>query len=88
MNGWYDCIEPGIRPAVKLLRDNGFNTSSSCEHKMYVECHYIPEGEVHRLHRLLFDAGFREYEISIRHTVAPAYTHSVLTVTFPVGGSK
>ena len=32
---WYDeNIEEGIRYIVKLLRDNGFNTTCSCEHEM------------------------------------------------------
>jgi hypothetical protein len=34
---WYDHIEPEIRDVVRLLRDNGFNTTCSCGHEMYVE---------------------------------------------------
>lgn len=61
---WYEAnIEPEIREFVKLLRDNGFNTTCSCGHKMYVECGYIPDGEVQRLHNLLYPR-YKNYEIT------------------------
>ena len=34
---WFDKLEEPIRPLVKLLRDNGINTTSSCGHEMCVE---------------------------------------------------
>jgi hypothetical protein len=36
MADWYKNIEPGIRDMVRLLRDNGFNTTTSCEHRMEI----------------------------------------------------
>jgi len=69
MNGredWYEeYIEEPIRNLVKLLRDHGFNTECSCGHEMYVQCQYTLEGEIKRLHDLLFNSGYRNYEISI-----------------------
>jgi len=34
---WYQNIEAPIRELVKLLRNNGFNTTCSCGHKMTIE---------------------------------------------------
>lgn len=62
---WYEeYIEEEIRPLVKLLRDNGVNTTCSCGHDMYVECDFLPDKEVQRLDNLLFDHGYRDYEIN------------------------
>lgn len=33
----YDNIEEPIRDTVRLLRDNGFNTTGSCGHEMWIE---------------------------------------------------
>jgi hypothetical protein len=53
---WYEeNIEEPIRDVVKLLRDNGFNTTCSCGHEMYVEGELIIEGDLNRLHKLLYD---------------------------------
>jgi hypothetical protein len=63
---WYEkYIEKPIRPLVKLLRDNGYNTECSCGHKMYVQCQYpwIDNGEFYRLDMLLFNNGYRDYKI-------------------------
>ncbi len=63
---WYqENIELPIQPLVRLLRDNGFNTESSCGHEMYVQCQYLLDGEIKRLHDLLFNNGYRNYEINI-----------------------
>lgn len=63
---WYEeYIEEPIKPLVKLLRDNGFNTECSCGHEMYVQCQIIPDGEFKRLHDLLFNNGYRNYKIEI-----------------------
>jgi hypothetical protein len=65
---WYEeYIEEPIRDLVKLLRDNGFNTQCSCGHKMYVECQYPmgEGGEMFRLDQLLYNKGYRDYEISM-----------------------
>lgn len=62
---WYSrFIEPGIREPVRLLRNEGFNTTSSCEHEMYIECEFIEDGELKRLNDTLFNAGFRDYVIT------------------------
>ena len=59
---WYQRIEEPIRKEVKLLRDNGFNTECSCGHEMYVQCEYLAEGEIQRLHNLLFNQGYRNFK--------------------------
>jgi hypothetical protein len=64
MNWYKEVIEEPIRDLVKLLRDNGFNTTCSCGHEMYVECQYIPDGVLERLHQLLFEK-YKNYKIEI-----------------------
>ena len=63
MNDWHDDIEPLIRGTVRLLRENGFNTESSCGHKMSVQCQYLTDGELQRLDCLLYENGYRNYII-------------------------
>ncbi len=63
---WYEkYIEEPIRPVVRLLRDHGFNTESSCGHKMYVQCQYITDGSIMDLDNLLFNNGHKDYKITI-----------------------
>lgn len=63
---WYEeTIEPEIRPIVKLLRNNGFNTTCSCGREMYVECEIITDGTLQKLDNLLFNNGFTDYKITI-----------------------
>lgn len=52
---WIDNIEEPIRDVVKLLRDNGFNTTCSCGHEMYVEGDIVMDYELNRLHILLWN---------------------------------
>lgn len=73
--GWLeDNIEEPVRDVVKHLRDNGFNTECSCGHEMYVQLGHSLDGELMRLHQLLF-CYFAErkeevsFEIHLRHKV-------------------
>ena len=66
MTDWYEeYIEAGIRDAVRLLRDNGFNTTCSCEHEMIVQGDLVEDGELNRLHNLLTGNGHRNYKATI-----------------------
>ena len=63
---WYEeWIEPGVREIVRLLRNNGFNTTCSCGHEMYAQMSWLEEGELKRLHDLLFNNGYRNYSITL-----------------------
>lgn len=78
---WYEeCIEPEVRELVRLLRNNGFNTTCSCGHEMYVECSYVPDGDVKRLHDLLFNSGYRNYSIVVVVDVTDGWPHAFLEV--------
>lgn len=80
---WYrENIEPGIRRHVKLLRDGGFNTVSSCAHRMDVMLDVSPEGEIQRLHDLLVRSGFREFTIYLRHELRHGITFNNVCVHF------
>lgn len=66
---WYDdFIEEPIRDTVRLLRDNGFNTTCSCGHDMEIECDVCPDGEFKRLHDLLYNQGYRNYLVTFTAT--------------------
>ena len=77
-----ESIEAGIRKEVRLLRNCGFNTTCSCGHEMTIECHYIADGEMYRLHRLLYDEGYRNYTISMNLRVLDGHSYPSLTVKF------
>ena len=64
MTQFYDDIEPEIRETVKLLRDNGFNTTCSCGHEMYVEFEFFDSCEIDNLYNLLFNNGYRGFKIT------------------------
>jgi hypothetical protein len=52
---WYsENIEEPVRDIVELLRNNGFNTESSCGHNMEIQCSYFLDKEINRLHKLLY----------------------------------
>ena len=85
---WYEeYIEEPIRDLVKHLRSNGFNTFCSCGHKMYVQCEYIPDGEIGRLHHLLFNYFFENnkpinYTITVSHQVIDGHSYSSIHIDF------
>jgi len=88
MNNWYDNIEKPIRKIVKLLRDNGFNTTCSCGHEMYVEGDSFPDGEIKRLHDLLYsyfceNKETPNYEIIVELKVEKGFIlYSRFTINF------
>lgn len=85
MNWYEENIEPQIRNLVKLLRDNGFNTECSCEHEMYIQCQYFPDGSIKKLHDLLFNEGYRNYVISIVIKVINGCQYQQLRIDLPKG---
>lgn len=59
MNDWYEeFIEEEIRPVVRLLRDNGFNTFCSCGHKMYVELECYDPAHITDIYNLLMEHDY------------------------------
>ena len=52
---WYSDIEEPIRDIVRVLRENGVNTTCSCGHEMYVEADVIPNGQLFSIHKILFN---------------------------------
>ena len=80
MKDWYENIEEPIRDIVKLLRNNGFNTTCSCGHKKYVQCNYTEEGEIKRLKDLLFNQGYRNFNMALELQVIDGITYPFLEV--------
>lgn len=63
---WYATIEHGIRRQVRLLADNGFNTMTSCEHRMEVTLDISTHEDLARLYDVLSRSGFMDYTILAR----------------------
>ena len=55
---WYDSLEPGVRPFVRLLRDNGINTTCSCEHTMTIEAEWRYDDEPRCVWELLCTGNY------------------------------
>jgi len=65
MNDWYDeNIERGVRNLVRLLRNNGWNTISSCEHNMSVTMEWYGAYEPEHLVEFLQAHGYDEFAIT------------------------
>jgi len=80
---WYEeYIEEPVRDTVRLLRDNGFNTESSCGHKMWVQCSYFTDAEIKRLDDLLFNNGHRDYKIDVWVHRKDGWLFSGINITF------
>jgi hypothetical protein len=53
---WYNKnIEEPVRNIVKLLRENGVNTTCSCGHELFIEGNFTIDGEFQRIHNLLYN---------------------------------
>jgi glutamate racemase len=63
---WYDQIEKPVRELVRLLRNNGFNTTSSCGHEMWIQMEWYGfEEEARKLYNLLGQNGYNNFELRL-----------------------
>jgi hypothetical protein len=85
---WYEkCIEPYIRSLVRLLRDNGINTESSCGHDMTVYCQIITDGFIQHVDNLLFNEGYRNYTIEINIDRVDGHEYSSMKISLKQPGA-
>ena len=64
MTDWYSQIEPEIRDLVRLLRNNGFNTTCSCGHEMTIDVDLLNNlDNAERLANFLQDQGIQNFKI-------------------------
>ena len=88
---WYDVmIEDPLKELVKVLRNNGFNTECSCGHDMYIQCQCLLDGEVQRLHSLLFSYLYERdgmsgvnYHITVDVEVKDGCMYTSMTIQLP-----
>ena len=74
MTDWYEeNIEQGVRDLVRLLRNNGVNTTCSCEHERYVQCDYMADWELFRIHHLLVNEGYTDFSIELHIEIRDGY---------------
>lgn len=71
MSDWYNTIEPGIREVVRLLRDNGINTTCSCEHEMIVQFDVVWMEDVDRAYNALVNNGHHGFRIETQLHAPP-----------------
>jgi hypothetical protein len=70
MNDWYLNIEQGIRKIVHDLRNNGINTTCSCEHEMYIEFDtHDPTEDLKNICTVLISLGIKNYTCEIRDLI-------------------
>jgi hypothetical protein len=62
---WYENIEEGLREVVRLLRDNGVNTTYSCHHAMIVEAENYEDEDLLRIYNLLIESGHDGFTIEM-----------------------
>lgn len=60
---WYDNLELEIRPLVRMLRDGGWNTISSCGHEMSIEVMVPNMDDIELLAVFLSDHGIKSFRI-------------------------
>jgi hypothetical protein len=66
MNWYEQVIEEPIRNIVRILRNNGINTISSCGHRMWIECEvYDAEAELRKIYDALTEFGYYHYSAQV-----------------------
>lgn len=80
MNWYEEYIEKPVRDLVNLLRNNGFNTTCSCGHNMKVDCDPMIDGEIKRLHDLLYENGYINYVINLTINCIGGCVHSNISI--------
>ena len=65
---WYNRIEHPLKDVVKLLRNNGFNTTRACGHlpNPYIEMDWGSDGDITILYTLLIENGYKNFVITAR----------------------
>ena len=83
---FYDPIEEGVRPYVRLLRNAGLNTECSCHHDGTIQCQSLdPTTEIDRIRRAFF-GKVHKYTIEVTYQQTgndAAYWHQTLVITSP-----
>ena len=66
MNNFYSEIEETVRPFVKELRDNGINTTYSCEREGIIQATCIdPTFEREMIYNVMYDMGVEEWSAEL-----------------------
>lgn len=66
---WYsENIEEPLRELIKYLRNNGVNTECSCGHDLYIQCQYIPDGNIKEIQNLIYN-WLNEYNEKINFKI-------------------
>ena len=63
---FYDEIEEGVRKYVRLLRDEGINTTCSCHHEGYIQAEsHDPTSERRIIWNVMFESGVKDWTATI-----------------------
>ena len=65
MENWYSQLEEPVRDLVRLLRNEGFNTTCSCGHlpNPYLQFEWYDDRNISRIYNLLSENDYRNFEI-------------------------
>ena len=65
MNDWIECVEEPLRNLVKMLRDNGFNTTYSCAHLPgpSIQMEFYDDNDITRLFDILIENRYTRFFI-------------------------
>jgi len=77
---WYrKYIENSVRPLVKLLRDNGFNTTCSCGHlpNPYIQIDWNQDSEITRLYNLLVENKYKNFVITAKWSTVDKFNKKI-----------
>ncbi len=81
-----------MRPLVKLLRDNGFNTFCSCGHypNPYIQIEWYSDEDITRLWTLLTENNYANWVIKATWAYDPNFIGKSLEMVFypPSGGTE
>lgn len=86
---WYDeNIEDPLKELMYVLRNNGFNTECSCGHDMYIQCQYVADESIKKLHDLLYlyfheNGDVPNYQIAVHYNVIDGHVaQSYINIEF------
>lgn len=91
---WYEeYIEEPIRDIVRYLRNNGVNTECSCGDDMYVQCQYILDGSLERIHSLVYNYLHEKgvpinFTIEVHHRVLEGHSYNAIEIRLPTREKK
>ena len=77
-------VEEPLKDLVQLLRDNGFNTTSSCGHlpNPYIQMEWYSDSAITKLYNLLIENSYKNFLIKAVWNITFGVNDKTLEVVF------